>query len=1565
MTPYDTTAVTTTTKHNHISSIDLKANSNSVTLSGRSLKLLYSAVDENGSYRTVPPLSVFATFAVDGEESTSTLVSLPDLENYGIGSKTVSIPKYFFTTLEDRVASITLTVTLDDGANTEVISNVLSVELSRIDDYSGIVSVGAGMILTLPQTTLYPKDVIVIPVTAHTGDQALTSWVLSVSFNQEILEVVSVKTSNLFIEAVVTKGPGIVSISTSGIATGVDDESVTGSDIGVVVLKFAVQRGFEATRSGKFYYDVLSMMVSDMVNTYSIKFASNAPAVVRDGRSGVHTSARVRIASDSVVGMFAFADQLELVNMFPFSNVGSRTQVLSVYVFTSRSGKLTLIDPEVDLLSCSVDGNSSRVVSVNSDCSVTMNNTMDSGGVVDVVVRYGDVCSERLTFTVWYPVSVVTSVEDYQLEEVIINGDSPPNASCVAYQSTKVTALANFSSSVDSRTVVVTPFAEIVTGDSTIVSIDSSDAAYGSVIARGAAVGSTEVSTKLYGNLYGIRNTPAAVSVTDEMPLHARKLSLISYSEVSGVVENIVSAHDVLSPAFSLDDKLRAEGKKGYITAIVEWFDGSTEDVTGSLNSLQVVNQNIALVETGDFAPYMEVVFGASSFSGVGFVASYSVCGNTMTADGEVNITLPRAVEVSAIPSSARITSIIDIASGAPFSVPTECILSPVTVKFADNTSLVKTFDPRTLYRLSSASDRISTLLYFVDNVVRVNTSSPDYFSAMHKSFSVDIIFNDEVSTTVWLELVTLSRLEVAAAAYPVSGSSDSTRKSVISVLDCSEEPSYQRLHAITTGYLTVHANGSEEAVDVSAYVTYAVLSGSESIGVSSNGIISGFAPGSGVIASILTLVHPEGTASMQSTPEFIDVLDNFVPIVSIVVFPDGFSYGPTFRGFAGDNMMLRIAVSFEDGTFFDDVVSGPSASWVPLSKILVLSSGVPSAIEVDSFTGECTLQGNAPSAVSLTATAICSESVFGSLDVFANLDPSSYDVDLGSLQFAPFGVLGYDELFYVPVRINAGALDVTSFQIVIEFDPRLVLVTSDSECWVGANWKSAWDCTTNDPIDRVLIAGACGLLPSKKCKSKGIIEVAKIRFRTIGFGTSVIKARIIKVEDSSRGIADADAVSGNAEVIISQDITRNRRRMEEGESTAEFAPISFDLERHWQILNSLASDSGGNSTITSSTTSADFGTTKGSSLGDTVPTVSSAWRSRYRPTRRLQAACVPGDVNGDSSLDISDVVMLQYVISGLADLSTFTTCQMIAADPDRNGLIDGVDIQYLLRVVTKKYRLLKALYFDHSDNLFSLSAYVVDDEDYGVEFNHKTELRFEILGTNLVPEIGDDVAVTADGLLTMTGKYGDAAGLFFSVVSSNGVAQEFSVAMSITTFDSFGYSSPVRGFFLYCSPTLDSCGSVYGAGLSAFKPYGSVAMDEFFMAPPTPRPSAIPTIAPTPLPTFTPTRRPRITPTARPTAGPTFKPTREPTSSRPTRAPTDTNAPISKKPTAQPSEIPTSMPTGKILIFATSTYFRWFADICSVPHVVCSVLRGGDVQIFICNWYRGCSSIPKVALQR
>ena len=1168
-----------------------------------------------------------------------------------------------------------------------------------------------------------------------------------------------------------------------------------------------------------------------MVNVASIDIANNVYGVVRDYRDGVQFDGNIIQANPNTIsGIFAYASTVDIVNMYPFGITPTKPTITVKSV--KVSGLINTVSSDPTLI-CTQDIGTSFVLIVQPSCGIVLTSTLKAGGKVTVTVSLGSQYSTKLMLSVWFPSSVTVTANRYDLNEVRVQ---TPNAipNCALYLTAQIAVIANFTSGSNSINAYVTRYVTFTNSNPFVATVDMSQAGVDLITIQGNSTGNTTLKAKLFGSaITSISNNGATFTVRNDTYLQLTTVSLIAYTGVTATMPRSVNLYDTVTPTFTLTDVLTAEGARAYLSAIAGLEDGTSMDVTYMVYGISSKISDVIVLNNTVGAPLIQVAVGANSFDGVGLNVSLKICGNVLNGEGRVNLVMPPPASVLIVPSSKIITSVLDLASSAPFNVPTYITVPKITLVFTDSTTRDISADPRVTMTLSTIIEG-STLLYLVGSTIRVNISSPDYSSKMYKSFTLDVDFDQTVSTSFTFELLTVSHIRLDSAAFPVYGNSDQDYKSIISRLDCGNNAIYQRLHTLSVGYLTANPSATSQlSFRIDNIVTLSFNTTNSPISISNmglvKGVIAGVIPGTAVVTAYLT----NGIETFQSNGLMITVNNDFVGVSSIAIGTGIFSVGPTFRAVYNTTKMLPISLTFTDGTQYLDAVSGVSVGWISVGNILQLSSSVPTSIFI-TLNGAAILIDNYIDVVILAASTICPGPIASSsVEVYANLLASPYDIDMGFDLGPPFGIGNLGDTITVPVRLQSSSLDILAFQVVITFDSSIIQVSGDADCTVGNGWGASFDCTTNDPPNQVLIIGACGLIPATLCKSIGLLQIAEITFTVVGAGTTGIGGTRIKIQDVSNSVSMLPIIAG-ADNFTSYSYRRVVESLEMDEAAALRRSITMN-------------------------------------------------RIYTPPTQRLlgTTGCVAGDTNGDGVFDIADAVFLQYYIAGAYLNSNFTSCQKVAMDPDVNGAINGVDIQYLMRTVAKKYRFLKYISIFNAGTVYNISGYLVDDTNSPVAFDEQTALNYEIGADNLVISQGINYTISPDLLLGANGLYGTEPGTFFvQAVAPEYTVQQIEIEFSVVTYDVFGSTSVDRQFSFYCSPTISLCASVYGAGLSAYFPYAILSA----FKPPTHRPTARPT---TRRPTHTPSTPDPTTsipthPTAIPTATPTFAP-----SSTPSSAPT------------------------------------------------------------------------------
>ena len=187
-----------------------------------------------------------------------------------------------------------------------------------------------------------------------------------------MLEVSGAATSSLFRTAIVNdnKAAGTLLMTTGGLNSGVEDEDVVGSsDVGVGT-----------------HTNVISLLVNDMVNVNTIKFAGNLVGQINDERGGAQTEGQLTVQSVDAVGIFVFAATSVLVNTAPLNGVNATTLISTLVVYNQAGKSDEVLTSDV---SCSLHSGAAKDVLSMSDCEAVVGGSHLSGSAgVSIVVEY-------------------------------------------------------------------------------------------------------------------------------------------------------------------------------------------------------------------------------------------------------------------------------------------------------------------------------------------------------------------------------------------------------------------------------------------------------------------------------------------------------------------------------------------------------------------------------------------------------------------------------------------------------------------------------------------------------------------------------------------------------------------------------------------------------------------------------------------------------------------------------------------------------------------------------------------------------------------------------------------------------------------------------------------------------------------------------------------------------------------------------------------------------------------------------------------------------------------------
>ena len=882
--------------------------------------------------------------------------------------------------------------------------------------------------------------------------------------------------------------------------------------------------------------------------------------------------------------------KIELVNIAPLTG----SEVLSSILTYAVYGRVGMTDTLVSTSAlCSLESDVDADVLSIADCTARAKSSHLYGSAqVPISVTYRNM-STSLDMRVWFPAGISMNTADVNLEKIV------SNASCARFQTSTLTAYARFTTGEDLTEADVTDLVSFISDDTTVATVAGN-------VLSGIKPGSVEVSVLIASTNPSVSVQAPAVHAVVDTKVTIDVLSVVIYTgAIWDDAPGSVALDSSVEPTMQLKSSITAEGDLGYIVVYAEYADGMWEDVTDKVSlRLSDGSGSLAFVDRTT----VQVQPGAIAICKPALEAVWDICNTTVAKGiGMVMLDMPAAVAVT-IAGKPKIAKSGDGATCSPFDIASS-ISFVVTVFFEDDTSQAFATDFRTQYTLvsSGASDldkmdgnvmtvRDGAAIDSDDADVIVQVSIPGYFA---------------VSTQTTIKVVEFTSLVASTTPWPAQDNYVGG-VTVLRPFGCSGV--YQRLEGRATGTLS-------DGTSFSSYAFYRQVeftsSAPDVAKFTATPCYSGICRG--LVASANGSIAITGKFTSFTDSKSILVSDDPVEMVSMSIFDD-IGTQTTLNGVVGTTDVLALDLTFSDGTTNRIAYSGQLTSgWLLPSSLLNFSSALPSVFSVQSE-GILELYNNYYSTVKVTAKCICGTGVNASIDVYANLEPEVYDVDLGNRYGAPFGTTTTGETFAVNVRIEASSTeDLKAYQIVIMFNDSLVQVNNDDDCVQGDGWSSSWECTANDPIDEVLMVGSC----ASDCGTTGNLDIGTITFQVLASGVNTFTAYITKIKDDVTTV-DALYMFAGKDILIISDVGRR-------------------LMPHVPHPGALAED-----------------------------------RAPMRLVERRLTDCdgdVPGATNGDCVFDVEDVEYLQFYIVGIVSESDLNAAQLLAMDTDLDGDTDGVDI--------------------------------------------------------------------------------------------------------------------------------------------------------------------------------------------------------------------------------------------------------------------------------------------------
>ena len=873
--------------------------------------------------------------------------------------------------------------------------------------------------LPLPLGPVLQGDLVVAVVQMNTGAMTAASLKLSIAYPQETVEFVSWEDSNAGLNPATVldaQAEGKVTLATTRNIMA-QPGLVTGKvDVGQLVFKVRD----DAQAGG-----ALSGMVLELLDISGNKISTGDQMFIHSG-SGQGTSGNIGVRAVAVVGLGAWLDDLNLVNL---SEISGDTETSQARVRTINNKQF---QPTVTTqFSCESDNPS---VAVCSQQVVTPKKAGQAG--ITLSTAYG---SRKLTVGCWSPTGYQLSPDNTVLHQV---ATWPGH-----YQATAVRALATLGGP---GGAVETDVGALVQWSTDQPAVALWNPGTGQVEAVGPGI----VNVQAKG-ADGKLLAQAPLTVV-ELPVEpaALELAIPALIEMNPMVPASVGAQVGSKEASAMVSALfRSEGAASTMRVTLVGEDGGAWDISGAAE-LEFWTDSGGIVATVQQGAAVAVGTGSDTVHAV-----LKVGGQELAAgSAKVEVLLPDPVSASFAPASSKVALADNDPAAVLKGLPTGRTLA-VTIQFEDGTSKNMTLDSRTHWSLEEGADLVTLCDPAVNQecvpgtveatgagtgtaVIRA-TWPGTYLDVVQAVAQVEVVGHDDL---VLESLEDFDPPQVAETVLSKIEATESWQRARLRLTQWYTDGSSQTVtgHGLTVFLLLDENGGAKEGV--------AAVEGDRLLAVAPGHVIAQASCADKLSNQLEILVEGPGvTDADNSFHADVTKLDLAHP-------GDQIGIKGALTG------QLRVVATFNDGTRRVIADNGQ----VTVSELIQFFSAKtvfsdpadPAYASVDPNVGTVNLLGNGLTRVWVKLLPGADAAPLhdaGNYPVLAqakplnfpphppskwlscNLDPAAGDVDLGSATglAAPL-LVEAGEMLELPVRINSGGKALGAFGLEVHFDPDL-----------------------------------------------------------------------------------------------------------------------------------------------------------------------------------------------------------------------------------------------------------------------------------------------------------------------------------------------------------------------------------------------------------------------------------------------------------------------------------------------------------------------------------------------
>ena len=965
--------------------------------------------------------------------------------------------------------------------------------------------VSENLMLSVPHFDIYPSDVFDIQLSAYTRYEPIgyqveisypvsrlspvgsphyttvTGWLCSSSSTSDGTDITENYVCNYANTDALT--PGRVDRFT-------DLLTLRFQRIGTISGDFTIRpRGISLTANNAVIYSVGSSTVAIHTYDYNNGF--------EEGHPNPPSDPTIYFLDDSQIRVFGFVEDSEIINDIQILDLSSKTIDAGIGLRGVMQNPIQAITT-LGFTGFTCTSQFPSILEITGDCllQLTRGVTTNGSDLVSVTIRQGADVISTVSFRVWVPVLVAGRYVSVSFSDNLLQ----PITNCPGlYQETRVRLRAVFKT--PSSSAVHFYFSDFSNITTSLSRTDLATYANGIISVNLSFSESSSVDVKLsvLNNANVIGEGMVTVDPNDPVTLEVIKPEIFTELSLESVPDTISDlSGDRLYLRARLTENCDADLKENYVSTKAIFSDGHTQVLDNLVSDLELKPYSLILRHKSGLT--LEA-YG----SGSGPVEVCWKCSATTERCGTTSVTcsIPPPDSQSLGIDANEIAFDGSIANLAGY--PNVATITEISLTYGGAAKDVR-FDERTTIAINDPDN-----LFNFNNLTLQFTPRTETGSGF-ASITVTFFQAPSVVLTEQIQLVRHKEIQLTLSPYPLyPGSSFNVVSNLRRV---------SGTNVFQQGMLSaVLETTTSEIIDVTSLANY--LTNTVILNIDSSQIVTPLMLGSANISADFNGL----TASVS-----INVLNDTVDLASIASFqlPQG-----SLNKRVNESEILDLDINLTDGTVIIDFFS---YSYYGANQRLVILSATDTrgAIRVQQ-NGQVFILDNHYGNVVVRASG--GNNIEATTAFAVNLIPEIGDFDLGRTSGIPFGPLTKGVTYTIPIRVNAGSLNLSSFDLEIEFEGDVFQPTGVASVFHSGNIAIESSIPSRKNIYKFV-----GVLATPL---KGIVDFGDFELQVKSdapSGITRINVLIVELVDVNENmITPSDTLSMASDIEI--EILGNRRR--------------------------------------------------------------------------------------------------------------------------------------------------------------------------------------------------------------------------------------------------------------------------------------------------------------------------------------------------------------------------------------------------------------------------------------